>query len=155
MPAMALAYTDDYTFSQRYKAFYRERAKGGVGLMIIGPVAIDKVGSTSMPGLFDDKYIGPFGSSRTSFTKIPMLKSGSSSCRWAVSLHPLIQECPLLLPRLYQVQSPVKFPEDDEDDIEEVKEAYAQGASAPWKQDSTTLRFWRPVATSSANFCLP
>ena len=60
MPAMALVYTDNYSFSNRFKAFYRERAKGGVGLMIIGPVAIDRVGSTPfMPGLFDDKYIGP------------------------------------------------------------------------------------------------
>jgi 2,4-dienoyl-CoA reductase (NADPH2) len=60
MPAMALFYTDDYTFTDRFKAFYRERALGGVGLMIIGPMAIDKVGSNPfMPGLFDDRYIGP------------------------------------------------------------------------------------------------
>ena len=60
MPAMALFYTDDYTFTSRYKAFYRERAKGGVGLMIIGPMAIDRVGSNPfMPALFDDRYIDP------------------------------------------------------------------------------------------------
>ena len=60
MPAMALFYTGDYTFTERFKAFYRERARGGVGLMIIGPMAIDKVGSNPfMPGLFDDRYIEP------------------------------------------------------------------------------------------------
>ena len=60
MPAMALFYTSDYTFSNRFKAFYRERAKGGVGLMIMGPMAIDRVGSNPfMPALFDDQYIDP------------------------------------------------------------------------------------------------
>jgi 2,4-dienoyl-CoA reductase (NADPH2) len=60
MPAMALFYTGDYTFTERFKAFYRERARGGVGLMIIGPMAIDKAGSNPfMPGFFDDRYIEP------------------------------------------------------------------------------------------------
>jgi 2,4-dienoyl-CoA reductase (NADPH2) len=60
MPAMALFYTHDYTFTNRFKAFYRERAHGGVGLMTIGPMAIDRVGSNpSMLGLFDDAYIEP------------------------------------------------------------------------------------------------
>ena len=61
MPAMALFYTNSYTFSKRYKEFYRHRARGGVGLMFIGPVAIDKVGSTPhMLGLFNDDQIIPF-----------------------------------------------------------------------------------------------
>ncbi|MBI5584801.1 MAG: FAD-dependent oxidoreductase [Deltaproteobacteria bacterium] len=61
MPAMALFYTADYSFTERFKAFYRERAQGGVGLMIMGPVAIDRVGSNPfMPALFDDQHIAPF-----------------------------------------------------------------------------------------------
>ena len=36
MPAMGLIYTMDYTFNDRYRAFYRERARGGVGLLTIG-----------------------------------------------------------------------------------------------------------------------
>jgi 2,4-dienoyl-CoA reductase (NADPH2) len=55
MPAMGLHFTDDYTFNDRYSAFYRRRAHGGVGLMIVGPLAIDLVGGAPvMPGLFDD-----------------------------------------------------------------------------------------------------
>ncbi|MFH1241439.1 MAG: FAD-dependent oxidoreductase [Pseudomonadota bacterium] len=58
MPSMGLAYTTDYSFNERYEAFYRERARGGVGLMTIGPLAIDRVGSAPfMPGLFDDKNV--------------------------------------------------------------------------------------------------
>ncbi len=56
MPAMGLHFTDDYTFNDRYSAFYRARAHGGVGLMIVGPLAIDLYGGAPvMPGLFDDR----------------------------------------------------------------------------------------------------
>lgn len=56
MPAMGLAYTEDYGFNERFKGFYRARAQGGVGLMIIGPMAVDEVGSAPfMPTLFDDR----------------------------------------------------------------------------------------------------
>jgi 2,4-dienoyl-CoA reductase (NADPH2) len=56
MPSMGLSFTDRYAFNDRYRAFYRARAKGGVGLMTIGPLAIDRVGSVPlMPGLFDDR----------------------------------------------------------------------------------------------------
>jgi len=60
MPAMALFYADQYSFTKRLKAFYRERARGGAGLIIMGPAAIDKVGSNPfMAGLFDDSHGAP------------------------------------------------------------------------------------------------
>jgi len=60
MPSMGLAYSSDFSFNDRHRAFYRERAQGGVGLLTIGPLAIDRVGSAPfMPGLFDDSYIKP------------------------------------------------------------------------------------------------
>jgi 2,4-dienoyl-CoA reductase (NADPH2) len=60
MPAMALFYTKDYTLTERFKAFYRRRAKGGVGLMLVGPVAVDRVGSNPLTlGLFDDAHVDP------------------------------------------------------------------------------------------------
>lgn len=61
MPSMGLSYTHDYSFNERHRAFYRERATGGVGLLTIGPLAIDKVGAASFtPGIYDDRQIGPF-----------------------------------------------------------------------------------------------
>lgn len=58
MPAMGLGYTDDYTFNDRFKAYFKERAEGGVGLMIIGPIAVDKVGAAPyVPELFDDRNV--------------------------------------------------------------------------------------------------
>ena len=130
MPAMALAYTDNYTFSNRYKAFYRERAKGGVGLMIIGPLAIDKVGSTPfMPGLFDDKHIGPIREFTDELHKDTDAKIGGQLMqlgRFASSSHTGV---PPIAPSA--IASPIsrEVPREmTRDDIEEVKEAYAQGA---------------------------
>jgi 2,4-dienoyl-CoA reductase (NADPH2) len=58
MPSMGLSFTDKYEFNDRYKAFYRARAKGGVGLMTIGPIAIDRVGSAPLTiGLFDESNL--------------------------------------------------------------------------------------------------
>ena len=58
MPSMGLGYTDSYTFNDRFAGFYRERARGGVGLMTVGPIAIDTAGAAPfMPGLFDDRNI--------------------------------------------------------------------------------------------------
>ena len=51
MPSMGLGYTYDFSLNDRVKAFYRARALGGVGLMTIGPVAIDtqkQVGAASV-----------------------------------------------------------------------------------------------------------
>jgi len=63
MPAMGMAYTHDYSFTPRLRAFYRERALGGVGLMTVGPAAIDVRGSAPlMPGLFGDEHVEPLRS---------------------------------------------------------------------------------------------
>ena len=63
MPAMGLLFTDDFMFNERYQAYFRERAEGGVGLMIMGPLAIDLVGCAPyMPALFDDRNISTFKS---------------------------------------------------------------------------------------------
>jgi 2,4-dienoyl-CoA reductase (NADPH2) len=130
MPAMALAYTGNYTFSNRYKAFYRERAKGGVGLMIIGPLAIDKVGSTPfMPGLFDDEHIGPIREFTGELHKDTDAKIGGQLMqlgRFASSSHTGV---PPIAPSA--IASPIsrEVPREmTRDDIEEVKEAYTQGA---------------------------
>jgi len=61
MPAMGLLYTSDYMFNDRLKEFYLERARGGVGLMIVGPLGLDPAGSIMfMVSMFDDKNIAAF-----------------------------------------------------------------------------------------------
>jgi 2,4-dienoyl-CoA reductase (NADPH2) len=130
MPAMALAYTEDYTFSSRFKVFYRKRAKGGLGLMVIGPVAIDKVGSTPlMPGLFDDKYIGPIREFTDELHKDTDAKIGIQLMQLGRFASSSYTGVPPIAPSA--IASPIsgEVPREmTRDDIEEVKEAYAQGA---------------------------
>ena len=130
MPAMALAYTENYSFSNRYKVFYRERAKGGVGLMIIGPVGIDKVGSTPyMPGLFDDRHIRPIREFIDELHKDTDTKVGIQLMHMGRYASSSYTGVPPIAPSA--IASPIsgEVPwEMTRDDIEEVMEAYAQGA---------------------------
>jgi 2,4-dienoyl-CoA reductase (NADPH2) len=130
MPAMALAYTEDYTFSSRFKAFYLERAKGGVGLMIIGPGAIDKVGSTPfMPGLFDDKYIGPIREFTDQLHKDTDAKIGGQLMQMGRFASSSYTGVPPIAPSA--IPSPIsgEVPREmTKDDIVEVQEAFVQGA---------------------------
>ena len=44
-PSLGLLYSYDGKFNDRYYNFYRERAKGGCGLVTVGPVGFNSVGS--------------------------------------------------------------------------------------------------------------
>jgi 2,4-dienoyl-CoA reductase (NADPH2) len=58
MTAMHLGYTPTGEVSDRLVAFYRERARGGVGLIIVGGCPVDEYGGMlGMIGLFDDRFI--------------------------------------------------------------------------------------------------
>jgi len=58
MTAMHLNMCQDYEVSDRICAFYEERAKGGVGMICVGFVSVDPIGSMfTNIGAHDDKYI--------------------------------------------------------------------------------------------------
>lgn len=58
MTAMHLGYTPTGEVTDRLVAFYAERAKGGVGLIIVGGCTIDEYGGmASMIGLSDDRFV--------------------------------------------------------------------------------------------------
>ncbi|MCL6560561.1 MAG: FAD-dependent oxidoreductase, partial [Firmicutes bacterium] len=130
MPAMALAYTKDYTFTDRYKAFYRERAKGGVGLLIIGPIAIDKTGSSPfVPGLFDDrntdsirKFIDELHRDTDTKIGIQLLHLGGFASSRYTGTTPI---APSALPNKITGEVPREMTKDD---IEEVQEKYVKAA---------------------------
>lgn len=121
MPAMGLHYTHDYTFNDRYKAFYRERARGGVGLMIIGPVAIDRAGSFPMtPGIFDDRNLDSF---RTFLADL----HAETDARIATQLFHMGGEVgPSAVLSRMTGQTPREMTKED---IEQTKTAFAQGAA--------------------------
>lgn len=43
-PSMGLLYSNDGSFNDRYYDYFREKARGGAGIVTVGPVGIDKVG---------------------------------------------------------------------------------------------------------------
>ena len=59
MPAMHLGMCSEGICDERIATFYEHRAKGGVGLIIIGGCAVEKraQGVDSMIGIYDDKFI--------------------------------------------------------------------------------------------------
>ncbi|MFN3534315.1 MAG: NADH:flavin oxidoreductase, partial [Desulfatiglandales bacterium] len=58
MTAMHLGYTPEGEVTERLIEFYRRRAKGGVGLIIVGGCTIDEyAGMASMIGLSEDRFI--------------------------------------------------------------------------------------------------
>jgi 2,4-dienoyl-CoA reductase (NADPH2) len=58
MPSMGLMYTHDGTMNDRIRHFYFERARGGAGLLITGPYAVDKAGGGPvLLGLDEDRFV--------------------------------------------------------------------------------------------------
>lgn len=58
MPSMGLMYTHDGRMNERFRHFYYERARGGAGLLITGPYAVDKAGGGPvLLGLDEDRFI--------------------------------------------------------------------------------------------------
>jgi len=58
MTAMHLGYTPEGTVTDRLIDFYAARARGGVGLIIVGGCPIDEYGGLpSMIGIYDDRFI--------------------------------------------------------------------------------------------------
>ncbi len=130
MPSMGLAFTDSYTFNDRYKAFYRERAKGGVGLMTMGPMAIDRVGSAPfMPSLFDDKNVEPIKEFIEELRGISDVKIATQLFqmgRYAFSYFSGMTPIgPSAVPSKFTGETPREMTKDD---IEEVKASFASAA---------------------------
>jgi 2,4-dienoyl-CoA reductase (NADPH2) len=130
MPAMGLAYTTDYSFNERYRAFYRERAKGGVGLMFVGPVAIDRVGSAPfMPGLFEDDHIGPLKDFVEELHNETDVKVASQLIQMGRYTSSLFTGMPPISASALPSKLTREIPREmTRQDIEEVKEAYVQSA---------------------------
>jgi 2,4-dienoyl-CoA reductase (NADPH2) len=130
MPSMGLAYTHNHTLNDRYGAFYRERSRGGVGLMTIGPFGIDRTGSVPlMLGLFEDAFVPPL---RVLLDEIhgegdvkvaaQLLHMGRYSFSALTGITPV---APSAIPSKLTGETPSEMTQED---IEAVQEAYASAA---------------------------
>lgn len=60
-PALGLLYSYDGKLNDRYYEYFREKARGGAGIVTVGPVGIDLAGSgVIVLSLAGDESIGPF-----------------------------------------------------------------------------------------------
>ncbi len=130
MPSMGLAYTSDYTLTDRFKAFYRERAEGGVGLMTVGPIAIDKAGSAPfMPALFDDRYVEPFRRYIDELHRDTETKVATQLIHLGRAAFSMISGVPSIAPSPVPSKLSGETPREmTPEDIEAVQEAYVQAA---------------------------
>jgi 2,4-dienoyl-CoA reductase (NADPH2) len=130
LPALGLAYSDDYGFSERLKGFYRARAHGGVGLLTIGPIAVDEVGSApGMPQLFDDANVKPLREftdelHRDTDAKLgtQLFHMGRNSGSFMRGIQPI---APSAIPGRFTKQTPREMTQED---IDEVHRAFAEAA---------------------------
>ncbi len=69
-PALGLLYSYDGTLNDRYYAYFQEKAKGGTGIVTVGPVGIDELGSGPITMLLrEDAAIPSFQNSPASSSK--------------------------------------------------------------------------------------
>ncbi len=130
MPSMGLAYSTNFSFNDRLRAFFMERARGGVGLMTIGPLSIDRVGSVPiMVGLHEDKFIDPLKDfieevHRETDVKVAfqLLHMGRYAFSFLTGMTPI---APSPIPSKLTREMPREMTLAD---IEEVQEAYALAA---------------------------
>jgi 2,4-dienoyl-CoA reductase (NADPH2) len=130
MPSMGLAYTNDYTLTERFKAFYRERAEGGVGLMTVGPIAIDKAGSAPfMPALFDDQYVEPLRVFIDELHRHTETKVATQLIHLGRAAFSMITGVPSIAPSPVPSKLSGETPREMTlEDIEAVQDAYVQAA---------------------------
>jgi 2,4-dienoyl-CoA reductase (NADPH2) len=130
MPAMGLLYTFDYSFNDRHRAFYLERARGGVGLLTLGPIAVDQVGCAPVTiGLFEDRQVPPLkalveeihGESETK-VGIQLIHMGRYAFSFLSGMTPI---APSPIASKLTGETPRAMTRED---IEEVQQAYVRAA---------------------------
>lgn len=131
MPAMHLNYSENGSVNDRQLEFYRTRARGGAGLIIVGPCRIDDVGgSFDMIGLDDDKFLPGLQRlsdairSEGSRSSVQLYHAGRYTHPFAIGGKQPIAPSPVPS-RLFGSETPHEMTKED---IEKVKLAFTQAA---------------------------
>jgi 2,4-dienoyl-CoA reductase (NADPH2) len=130
LPALGLGYTEGYGFSERLKGFYRERAHGGVGLLTIGPIAVDEVGAApAMPGLFDDANVEPLREFTDELHRDTNAKLGTQLFHMGRNSASFLQGIQPIAPSAIAGRLTKQVPREmTQQDIDEVHRAFADAA---------------------------
>lgn len=80
-PSLALTYSYDGKVNQRYLDYYRERAKGGAGIITVGPVLFDNTGTGVIAlSIADDESV-------PDFQKLTSVIKDEGACAWIQLYH--------------------------------------------------------------------
>ncbi|MEW5733459.1 MAG: NAD(P)/FAD-dependent oxidoreductase [Thermodesulfobacteriota bacterium] len=129
-PALGLLYSYDTRLNDRYYNFYAERAAGGAGIVTVGPVGVDYIGSGVMPlSLARDEAI-------PDFAKLARRIADSGARSWVQLFHagrythPILinMETPIAPSPVYSTYSKTTPREMTMDDIRAVQKAFVEGA---------------------------
>ncbi len=130
-PALGLLFSHDRKLNDKYFHYFVERAKGGVGLLTIGPVGVDFLGSGHLVLALDQDEAIPAFQKLTSAIK----KAGASP--WIQLFHAGGYSHPILIDgrqpmapsAVFSAYSKTTPREMTIEDIETVKEAFARAAA--------------------------
>jgi len=129
-PALGLMYSYDRKLNDRYYNFFEERAKGGAGIVTVGPVGVDFIGSgVVVLSLAEDEAIPAFKKLKDIIRKhdakpwIQLFHAGAYS-------HPIVIDGkdPIAPSSIYSKYSKATPREMTTDDIGRVQEAFAKTA---------------------------
>lgn len=130
-PSLGLLYSYDQKLNDRYYNFFAERARGGAGIVTVGPVGIDDLGAGMVAlSLADDAAI-------PSFKKVAGLIKAEGARAWIQLFHAGAYAYPFLIGNkmpiapsaVYSKYSKAMPRKMTKEDIERVQEAFA-GAAA-------------------------
>ena len=130
-PSLGLLYSYDGTLNDRYYEYFREKAAGGTGLVTVGPVGIDFIGSGKIIPMLDNDDAIP------AFTKMASIIKEEGARAWVQLFHagaysyPILlgEEPPIAPSAIYSRYSKAMPREMTLEDIEKVQEAFVSAAA--------------------------
>ncbi len=129
-PSLGLLYSYDTKLNDKYYNFYKEIAKGGAGIVTVGPVGIDFLGSGFVPlSIASDEAV-------PSFQKLTKLIKDEGASPWVQLFHagaytyPFLinNETPMAPSAVFSKYSKATPREMTIEDIKTVQNAFAEGA---------------------------
>jgi len=129
-PALGLLYSYDRKLNDRYMEFYKERANGGVGILTIGPVGVDYIGSGVVVLGIDNDDVIPDFKKLTDIIKAGGARPWIQLFHAGAYSHPILidGQTPIAPSPVYSKYSKTTPKEMTAEDIETVQEAFAGAA---------------------------
>ncbi|MCP4757103.1 MAG: FAD-dependent oxidoreductase [Proteobacteria bacterium] len=130
-PSLATFFSTDRKLNDRFYNFFREKARGGTGMVTFGPVGIDSVGSGILaPSLQHDEAI-------PSFRKMASIIKEEGGRAWIQLFHAGAYSNPFMIDgkvpiaptAVYSNYSKLTPREMTSEDIKEIQEAFANAAA--------------------------